>query len=127
MPADLLFLVAAILPFVLIALAIRFAWPAPRMLISAQVFAVMLLPLALLSLYLVHGYQDWSWSIFPYGSLVPHALAAAVFLSGLILVLYRAPVEVKAKFGLGTTAPVAWPMLWLVTLFTTACAMGDCF
>ena len=124
--ADLLFLLGMLLPPVLLALTFRFVWPAPRKTIVMQVLVVTLVPLALLSAYMVFEYRTWRWSVFPYGSLAPHALAAAIFLVSFSFLLWKATAPSSAKLAVASVTIVSWVILWFITAFFTACAMGDC-
>lgn len=126
MHADLFFLAGTMIPALLIALALRFAWPAPRKAIVGGVLLVSLVPLALLSAYLVVEYRTWRWDIFEYGSWVPHVLAAAAFLASFGVVLARISGPAISKAILAMVTIPSWAALWFTTALFTACAMGDC-
>jgi hypothetical protein len=126
MRADLFFLAGTMIPVVLIALALRFAWPAPRKVIGREILLVTLVPLALLSAYLVFEYRTWHWVIFEYGSLAPHLVAAAAFLAGFVVVLARIPAPAISKVILAVVTVPSWAALWFTTALFTACTMGDC-
>lgn len=126
MDATLLLLLGIAVPLTLVGGVIRFAWPPPRINLSVQVLLVAVVPLALLSVYLVSQYKARSWSVFPYGSLTPHVIAAVIFLIGLVAVVLRARGPTHAKALLAAVAPVGWAILCFITALFTACLMGDC-
>jgi hypothetical protein len=114
------------LPLLFVGLALRLAFPAPRWRTGVQLFSVVLVPLVLLSTYLVIQYRTWRWAVFPYGSLAPDTIAAVIFLAGLGTILYRSSVPASAKAIVGLTALVCWVALWFFSALVTSCAMGDC-
>jgi hypothetical protein len=126
MRADLFFLAGTMIPALLVALALRFAWPAPRKAIVREVLLVTLVPLALLSAYLVLEYRTWRWDIFEYGSVIPHLLAAAAFVASFGFVLARKHAPAISKAILAVVTVPSWAALWFTTALFTACAMGDC-
>src|SRR5262249_3873728 len=126
MRADLALLLGVAVPLGLAAVAVRFAWPAPRGAMAGRIAVVALTPLALLSAYLVFEYASLRWRIFPYGSFASHAIAGAVFLAGLVVIVTRATAPVAAKIVVGAIVAGAWVMLWFTTALFTACFMGDC-
>ena len=126
MRADLFFLLLFALPLLCVWLAIQFLWPVPRKRIVVRVLFVALAPLVMLSGYLVFEYHTWRWNIFPYGSLVPFALAAILFLIGLSLLLWKEAAPLLAKIALVVASTIGWAVLCFGTALFTACAMGDC-
>lgn len=113
-------------PVAIMGLTLRFAYPAPRWEFGVQLMSVAVIPLVALCLYLFWEYRTWRWSAFPYGSLIPHAIAAALFLAGLGVILYRSSAPLYAKVIVGLVALVGWIALWFFSSLVTSCAMGDC-
>jgi hypothetical protein len=126
MRTDLALLLGIAIPLGLTAAVVRFAWPTSRGIIASRIALVALTPLVLLSMYLVFEYRSWRWSIFPYGSIAPHAIAGALFLAGLVVIIARATAPTSAKIVVGAIVAAAWAMLWFTTALFTACLMGDC-
>jgi hypothetical protein len=91
-----------------------------------EVLLVTLVPLALLSAYLVLEYRTWRWDIFEYGSVIPHLLAAAAFVASFGFVLARKHAPAISKAILAVVTVPSWAALWFTTALFTACAMGDC-
>ena len=120
------FFLLGLAPLFFVGLAIYSAFPAPRWRAGIQLCCVMLGPLVLLSLYLVAQYRTWRWDLLPYGSWVPHILAAAIFVVALGVILYRSSITVGSKAIVGLVAIVCWVVMWFFTALGTSCAMGDC-
>jgi hypothetical protein len=124
--ADLFLLLGIGAPLLAIALALRLAVPAPRGLLALRVMLATLIPIVLLSAYLVLQYQSWRWKYIEYGSTTPHLVAASAFLFGLGVVLWKAPMPWYAKLTLVILTIPSWAILMGMVAFSTACAMGDC-
>ena len=126
MRADLALLLGLAIPIALAGAVVRVAWPSPRGTIARRLAFVSVAPLVLLSSYLVFEYRTWRWSIFPYGSPHPHAIAGAVFITGLVVIMVRATAPIGVKIVVASVVAVAWAALWFTTALFTACVMGDC-
>ena len=124
-PGSLLFFGVG-LPILIAAAALRFLWPDGRAAMACRIAVVTLVPLFLLSSYLVLEYGTWHWRLAPHGSFVPHAIAAALFVVGLVFLMVRATVSTGAKLLVGVVVGAGWIPLWFLTALFTACAMGDC-
>ncbi len=126
MNTILVFAVGLALPVIVLPVVIRIVWPPPRSGVAVRVAVALLVPLGLLTAYLVHEYGDRPWRLFARDSIVPHAAVTVMFLAALGDFLLRADAPKIAKTVVGVASLLSWVALWFTVSLMTVCALGDC-
>jgi hypothetical protein len=101
-------------------------WPPPRASIVIRTTLAIVIPIVLMSLYLIFAYRTWNWGVLGYGSAVPWVLAGLLSAVMLWRVLFRAPAPVLAKVVTGVLGCVSWLFLSVTAGLEIACRSGDC-
>jgi hypothetical protein len=108
-------------------LAVSFLlWPRPRKSVVIGTTVAILIPIVLLSGYLILGYRNWNWGVLGYGSAVPWLLAGLLSAVLLWRTLFRAPAPVLARVAIGALSCVSWLLLSVTAALEIACSSGDC-
>ena len=86
--------------------------------------AALFIPLTALWLFLIRAYHHGALA--QYDSVLPHVLAAVVFLALLVAALIRTTGSIRARVVIGALAVALWLEFWFVGSIVVACSTGDC-
>jgi hypothetical protein len=101
-------------------------WPRPRRSVVIGTTFAILIPIALMSGYLIFAYRTWNWGVLGYGSAAPWLLAGLLSAVMLWRALFRASAPVLAKVATGALGCVSWLLLSVTAALEIACSSGDC-
>ena len=101
-------------------------WPSPRGSVVIGTTLAIVIPIAVMSGYLIFAYRTWNWGVLGYGSAVPWILAGLASAVMLWRTLFRAPAPVLAKLAIGALSCVSWLLLSVTAGLEIACSSGDC-
>jgi len=116
-PVAVVLLAALVLTFLYSALA-------PKLSLAFYTVVAFTVPLLLLWLYLA---RHPNWWFFGSGSILPHVLAALVFIAALVATLVRVSGALSAKLLVGMLTTALWGVVWFNLTLLVGCVTHACF